>query len=138
MALANQISRRGVASTGKAPVARAPVARAPLARSRRTAVRVQAAKNPMMPHSVEATAAPAVPPAAAAPPPAADAALVDLANEKGKLEPIHADMDAVSQLMSSNKALAELVTNPVIDKEKKRAVLAKIGKEAGGCRRVVV
>ncbi len=58
-------------------------------------------------------------------------ALVDLANEKGKLEPIHADMDAVSQLMNSNKALADLVTNPVVDKEKKRAVLAKIGKEAG-------
>uniref|UniRef100_A0A7S3R7V4 Uncharacterized protein n=1 Tax=Dunaliella tertiolecta TaxID=3047 RepID=A0A7S3R7V4_DUNTE len=111
MALANQISRRGVASTGKAPVARAPVARAPLARSRRTAVRVQAAKNPVGQSYAKA--------------------LVDLANEKGKLEPIHADMDAVSQLMSSNKALAELVTNPVIDKEKKRAVLAKIGKEAG-------
>lgn len=61
-------------------------------------------------------------------------ALVDLANEKGKLEPIHADMDAIGQLMMSNKALSELVTNPVVDKDKKRAVLLKIGKEAGeGC-----
>ena len=60
-------------------------------------------------------------------------ALVDLANEKGKLEPIHADMDAVSQLMNSNKALADLVTNPIVDKDKKRNVLQKIGKEAGAC-----
>lgn len=60
-------------------------------------------------------------------------ALVDLANEKGKLEPIHADMDAIGQLMMSNKALCELVTNPVVDKDKKRAVLLKIGKEAGAC-----
>lgn len=58
-------------------------------------------------------------------------ALVDLANEKGKLEPIHADMDAVFQLMNSNQALADLVTNPIVDKEKKRAVLQKIGAEAG-------
>ncbi|KAF5841353.1 ATP synthase, subunit D, chloroplast precursor [Dunaliella salina] len=112
MALANQISRRGVSSTGKAPIARVPVARAPIAsRSRRTAVKVQAVKNPVGESYAKA--------------------LVDLANEKGKLEPIHADMDAVSQLMNTNKALSELVTNPVIDKEKKRAVLAKIGQEAG-------
>ncbi|GLC47420.1 hypothetical protein PLESTB_000542900 [Pleodorina starrii] len=58
-------------------------------------------------------------------------ALVELADEKGKLEAVHADVDAVSSLMKENKKLAELIMNPVVDGEKKRAVLAKIAKEAG-------
>ena len=58
-------------------------------------------------------------------------ALVDLADEKGKLEPVHADVDAVAALLKENRKLAELLGNPVVDADKKRAVLAKIGKEAG-------
>ena len=58
-------------------------------------------------------------------------ALVDLADEKGKLEPVHADVDAVAALLKENKKLFELMANPVVDAEKKRAVLTKIGKEAG-------
>ncbi|PNH12056.1 ATP synthase delta chain, chloroplastic [Tetrabaena socialis] len=58
-------------------------------------------------------------------------ALVELADEKGKLEAVHADVDAVASLMKENKKLAELIMNPVVDDDKKRAVLAKIGKEAG-------
>jgi len=58
-------------------------------------------------------------------------ALVDLAEEKGQLEPIHADVDAVANLLKENKPLAELLSNPVVDAEKKRAVLTKLGKEAG-------
>ena len=58
-------------------------------------------------------------------------ALVDLADEKGKLEPVHADVDAVAALLKENRKLAELLGNPVVDNEKKRAVLLKIGKEAG-------
>jgi F-type H+-transporting ATPase subunit delta len=58
-------------------------------------------------------------------------ALVELADEKGKLEAVHADVDAVSSLMKENKKLSELIMNPVVDADKKRAVLAKIAKEAG-------
>lgn len=56
---------------------------------------------------------------------------MELADEKGKLEPVHADVDAIAALMQSNKKLADLVTSPVIDGDKKRNLLAKIGREAG-------
>lgn len=58
-------------------------------------------------------------------------ALVELADEKGKLEAVHADVDAIASLVQNNKKLAELIMNPVVDAGKKRAVLQKIGKEAG-------
>ncbi len=58
-------------------------------------------------------------------------ALVELAEEKGKLEPVHADVDAIASLLQNNKKLTDLLFNPVVDPEKKRAVLQKIGKEAG-------
>ncbi|GIL60085.1 hypothetical protein Vafri_14743 [Volvox africanus] len=58
-------------------------------------------------------------------------ALVELADEKGKLEAVHADVDAVSSLMKENKKLSDLIMNPVVEADKKRAVLAKIAKEAG-------
>jgi F-type H+-transporting ATPase subunit delta len=54
-----------------------------------------------------------------------------LADEKGKLEPVHADVDAVAALLKENQKLYELIANPVVDAEKKRSVLTKIGKEAG-------
>jgi hypothetical protein len=58
-------------------------------------------------------------------------ALVDLADEKGKLEQVHADVDAIASLLQNNKKLTQLLFNPVVEGDKKRAVLAKIGKEAG-------
>ncbi len=57
--------------------------------------------------------------------------MVDLADEKGKIEAVHADVDAVAALIKENKKLYELLANPVVESEKKRAVLAKIGKDAG-------
>lgn len=56
---------------------------------------------------------------------------MELADEKGKLEQVHADVDAIAALVQGNKKLAQLVMNPVVEADKKRAVLAKIGKEAG-------
>jgi hypothetical protein len=58
-------------------------------------------------------------------------ALVELAEEKGKLEQVHADVDAVASLIKENKKLTDLLYNPVVDGDKKKAVLAKIAKEAG-------
>lgn len=58
-------------------------------------------------------------------------ALVDLASEKDKLDVVHADVVTVAALLGENKALAELLCNPVVEGGKKRAVLAKIGKDAG-------
>ncbi|KAG2432110.1 hypothetical protein HXX76_009037 [Chlamydomonas incerta] len=58
-------------------------------------------------------------------------ALVELADEKGKLEAVHADVDSVAGLMKENAKLSALIMNPVVDADKKRAVLAKIAKEAG-------
>jgi hypothetical protein len=58
-------------------------------------------------------------------------ALVELADEKGKLEAVNDDMNAVANLMKENAKLAALMMNPVVDGEKKRAVLAKVAKEAG-------
>jgi F-type H+-transporting ATPase subunit delta len=58
-------------------------------------------------------------------------ALVELAEEKAVLEQVHADVDAVAGLVKENKKLAELWFNPVVDSTKKKAVVAKISKEAG-------
>lgn len=58
-------------------------------------------------------------------------ALVELADEKGKLEQVHADVDAIASLLQNNQKLTQLLFNPVVEGDKKRAVLAKIGKEAG-------
>jgi F-type H+-transporting ATPase subunit delta len=58
-------------------------------------------------------------------------ALVELAEEKAVLEQVHADVDAVAGLIKENKKLSELWFNPVVDATKKKAVVAKISKEAG-------
>lgn len=58
-------------------------------------------------------------------------ALVELADEKSVLEAVHADVDAVASLLKENLKLKELLMNPVVENEKKRAVLAKVCKEAG-------
>lgn len=58
-------------------------------------------------------------------------ALCDLAEEKSKLEPIHADVDSIANLLKENQKLRELIMNPTIDAEKKKQVVAKVGKEGG-------
>lgn len=58
-------------------------------------------------------------------------ALVELAEEKGSLEQVHADVDAVAGLVKENVKLRELLFNPVVTGDKKTAVVNKIGKEAG-------
>lgn len=86
-------------------------AAAPRPASRRTAVVVMAKKNEVSTSYAKA--------------------LVELADEKGKLEAVHADVDAISSLVKDNTKLAALLMNPVVENDKKRAVLAKIAKEAG-------
>ena len=44
---------------------------------------------------------------------------------------MHADVDSVAALVKDNLKLRELLYNPVVEGDKKRAVIAKIGKEAG-------
>lgn len=56
---------------------------------------------------------------------------MELASEKSKLEPVHADVDALAALMRGNAKLRELMNNPIIDGAKKKAVVEKIAKEAG-------
>ncbi|KIY95955.1 F-type H+-transporting ATPase subunit delta [Monoraphidium neglectum] len=58
-------------------------------------------------------------------------ALVELSEEKGRLEQVHADVDAVASLIKENSKLTDLLYNPVVEGDKKKAVLAKISKEAG-------
>jgi F-type H+-transporting ATPase subunit delta len=58
-------------------------------------------------------------------------ALVELAEEKGKLEAVHADVDSIAALVKDNQKLRELLYNPVVEDAKKKAVVAKITKEAG-------
>ncbi|WIA09680.1 hypothetical protein OEZ85_009066 [Tetradesmus obliquus] len=58
-------------------------------------------------------------------------ALVELAEEKNTLESVHADVDTLAGLVSANQKLSELLFNPVVEAGKKRAVVAKISKEAG-------
>ncbi|GBF89677.1 F-type H+-transporting ATPase subunit delta [Raphidocelis subcapitata] len=58
-------------------------------------------------------------------------ALVELADDKGRLEQVHADVDAVAGLIKENVKLRDLLFSPVIEGDKKKAVLAKVSKEAG-------
>eukprot|EP00798_Chlamydomonas_sp_ICE-L_P016904 gene16904-23181_t len=82
---------------------------APRAVSRASTVRVQAVKNPVC----EAYAK----------------ALIDLSDEKGKLEAVHTDMETMGALLASNAAFKELLGNPVVEPEQKRLVLNKLVKE---------
>lgn len=58
-------------------------------------------------------------------------ALVDLAEEKSQLESVHADVDAVAGLVRDNAKLRSLLFDPAMEQEKKRAVVAKLSREAG-------
>jgi F-type H+-transporting ATPase subunit delta len=55
---------------------------------------------------------------------------VETAEEKNTLEAVHADMDAIAGLLKDNVQLTELLYSKVVDVEKKKTVIAKIGKEA--------
>lgn len=57
-------------------------------------------------------------------------ALVDLAEEKSQLEAVHADVDAVAGLVRDNAKLRNLLFDPVLPADKKRAVVAKLSREA--------
>lgn len=57
-------------------------------------------------------------------------ALVDLSQEKGKLTNVHSDMEGMLALLEASPALKELLGNPVVDSEKKRQILNKLGKDA--------
>jgi len=58
-------------------------------------------------------------------------ALLELGQSKNALEPIHADVDALSSLLRDNKQFQQFVYNPVVTDEKKKAVFQKIAKDAG-------
>lgn len=44
---------------------------------------------------------------------------------------MHADVDSIAALVSTNQKLKDLLFNPVVEADKKKAVVAKISKEAG-------
>jgi F-type H+-transporting ATPase subunit delta len=58
-------------------------------------------------------------------------ALVDACKSSGALEQVHADMETLDAYVKANASVAGFLANPTIVSEKKKDVLAKIGKEAG-------
>lgn len=54
--------------------------------------------------------------------------LIELANEKGVLEQVHQDMLLFSNVVSQNRDLELLLTNPIVKSDKKLAVLNAIFK----------
>jgi len=59
------------------------------------------------------------------------AALVDACKSNGVLEQVHADMETLDSYVKSNASVAGFLANPTVVPEKKKEILAKIGKEAG-------
>ena len=59
------------------------------------------------------------------------AALVDACKSSGALEQVHADMETLDAYVKANASVAGFLANPTIVAEKKKDVLAKLGKEAG-------
>jgi F-type H+-transporting ATPase subunit delta len=58
-------------------------------------------------------------------------ALVELADEKNTLEQVHSDVDAIAALVKENKKFADLMYNPVVQADKKKAVMQSIAQGAG-------
>jgi F-type H+-transporting ATPase subunit delta len=58
-------------------------------------------------------------------------ALVELADEKTVLEQVHSDVDALAALVKENKKFADLMFNPIVEADKKKAVIDSISKGAG-------
>lgn len=60
-------------------------------------------------------------------------ALVELADEKSKLEPVHADVDAIGSLMKDNLPLRELMYNPIITGERVSRISAPRSRRKRPC-----
>eukprot|EP00210_Caulerpa_lentillifera_P000640 g618.t1 len=58
-------------------------------------------------------------------------ALATLADSTEKLEVIHRDIDQLSKLLNDTEGLAEFLSNPITDKNKKQSVLSTLCKEEG-------
>jgi F-type H+-transporting ATPase subunit delta len=58
-------------------------------------------------------------------------ALVELADEKNTLEQVHSDVDAIAALVKENQKFADLMYNPIVESDKKKAVIQEIAKGAG-------
>ncbi|MEY2925516.1 MAG: hypothetical protein RLZZ337_2067, partial [Bacteroidota bacterium] len=52
--------------------------------------------------------------------------LLDLAIEKGQLEQVKSDMDGVVQVCDTSKDLVNLLQNPIVNAESKKAILNKV------------
>jgi F-type H+-transporting ATPase subunit delta len=52
--------------------------------------------------------------------------LVDLAQEKGQLEAVHADMQVLQQIVKSNRDVVSLLKSPIIKPDKKQKILSAI------------
>jgi F-type H+-transporting ATPase subunit delta len=57
-------------------------------------------------------------------------ALVDLAQEKGVLDAVHADVDTLAGIFKENDEVRDFLFNPVISPDNKKEVLGKLAKEA--------
>lgn len=56
---------------------------------------------------------------------------MELAEADGNLEGVHADVDGLTTVLNENSDMSEFLMNPIVSDEKKRALLDKIGQEAG-------
>ncbi|MBT6236507.1 MAG: ATP synthase F1 subunit delta [Bacteroidetes bacterium] len=52
--------------------------------------------------------------------------LIEIANASGKLDAVKSDMEAVSAICSESKELINLLKNPIVNAEDKKAVLTKV------------
>jgi len=57
-------------------------------------------------------------------------ALVEVAQKTSSLEAVHADVDALASMLKDNAALSEMLSNPVINEERKKEVVKQLAAEA--------
>jgi len=57
-------------------------------------------------------------------------ALVEVAKKTSSLEAVHADVDALASMLKDNAALSEMLSNPVINEERKKEVVKQLAAEA--------
>jgi F-type H+-transporting ATPase subunit delta len=58
------------------------------------------------------------------------AALLDLAQSKNAVEAVHSDVDSLSAVLKADPSVANFLSNPVMDGEKKKDTIKKIASEA--------
>lgn len=58
-------------------------------------------------------------------------ALVEACQNEGALDSVHADVETLDAYIKANDAVASFLANPVMEDEKKKDILTKLGKEAG-------